>query len=570
MKKLKSLMYSAGLLALLGACSNNDLVDPAIPSDGALSFSSNIESAATRAIGNNWEANDAIGVYSLLSADQTTFGGFENVEYVTANAGATVEFTHAAANTGIVLDGKTDVDIYAYHPYKADLVGFNYPVNVAQPTKLTDLLYSSNIKALKEVNKPQLLFKHALSKFTLVLSIDAVAGNLVTSLDGLVADQIKGTKTQANFDIKTGVFAGLSADAAIKPIYSINEAKTVVTVTAYMIPGQSLATVEAPLSLNGKTFTWKSTITSNLEGGKSYTMKTALREVEEGKVVLVNPDASIQDWEVGHEDGEPGTIDPEKEKASLKLSAENMNVEALAGSSVLNVTASKDLVWDFVADAAATWLTVTKVEGGVKLDVLENTTDVDRSATVTFSAEGVEDIVFTISQKAKAGEVVDPTEPVVVFSDSFAEMKSKEKISVYWERFKDSGILDKHPNLNYVASDNLSLRILTGNNIIWFPAAADKSFEMQNIKVAGYSDLTLSFMIQGEKAGIVPASAVKIKVGDRELEAFSAESLTGDFVDYTLQIGTVDTEEITISFSVGEQPMSGGIRLGNIAVKGNK
>ena len=563
-------MYSAGLLALLGACSNNDLVDPAIPSDGALSFSSNIESAATRAIGNNWEANDAIGVYSLLSADQTTFGGFENVEYVTANAGATVEFTHAAANTGIVLDGKTDVDIYAYHPYKADLVGFNYPVNVAQPTKLTDLLYSSNIKALKEVNKPQLLFKHALSKFTLVLSIDAVAGNLVTSLDGLVADQIKGTKTQANFDIKTGVFAGLSADAAIKPIYSINEAKTVVTVTAYMIPGQSLATVEAPLSLNGKTFTWKSTITSNLEGGKSYTMKTALREVEEGKVVLVNPDASIQDWEVGHEDGEPGTIDPEKEKASLKLSAENMNVEALAGSSVLNVTASKDLVWDFVADAAATWLTVTKVEGGVKLDVLENTTDVDRSATVTFSAEGVEDIVFTISQKAKAGEVVDPTEPVVVFSDSFAEMKSKEKISVYWERFKDSGILDKHPNLNYVASDNLSLRILTGNNIIWFPAAADKSFEMQNIKVAGYSDLTLSFMIQGEKAGIVPASAVKIKVGDRELEAFSAESLTGDFVDYTLQIGTVDTEEITISFSVGEQPMSGGIRLGNIAVKGNK
>lgn len=559
-------MYSVGLLALLGACSNNEIVDE-LPVHKGLVFSSNIQGqAATKAINNEWEANDAIGVYSLLSADQTLFGGFENVEYKAAAAGAKVNFTSA---NGIVLDGKTAVDIYAYHPYKADVVDYNYPVDVAVSSKSTDLLYSANLKPLKDVAKPELNFTHVLSKFTLELSIDKTAGNLVKTLDGLVAEQVKGTKTKANFNIKTGALANLNTDAAIKPMYAINATKDIVTITAHMIPGQALTTVEVPMTLNGKTFIWKSTLTKDLESGKVYRMKAALKEVEEGKIILVNPDASIQDWEVGHEDETPGTIDPEKdkEKASLVLDVNSLKMDAIAGSSLVKVTASKDLVWNFAVEEAATWVTATKVEGGVKLEVLENTTNTERSATVTFSADGIDNVVLAISQKAKSDEAV---EPVVIFADSFAGMKSKEKISVYWERFKDSGILEKHPNLKYVGSDNLSLRTLTGTNIIWFPADDDKSFEIQNMNVAGYSDLTLSFTIQGEKAGVVPASAVKIKVGDRELEAFSAENLVSSFVDYTLQIGAVDTEEITISFSVGEQPANGGIRLGKIAVKGNK
>lgn len=217
MKRLKTLMYSAGLLAMISACSNNDVVENRSNSD-VLSFSSNIQRASTRVIDNTWEANDAIGVYAFSSTDQALYGGFENVEYTAASAGAKVDFNHASTNTGIVLNGTDAVDIRAYYPYAQNIENFNYPIDVTVASNANDLLYSSNVKGEVDNAKPNLLFTHALSKFSLELTIDAsVQGNLITSLEGLVANEIKGTMTKSSFNIQAGTFGELSNEAAITP-----------------------------------------------------------------------------------------------------------------------------------------------------------------------------------------------------------------------------------------------------------------------------------------------------------------------------------------------------------------
>lgn len=569
MKRLKTLMYSAGLLAMISACSNNDVVENRSNSD-VLSFSSNIQRASTRVIDNTWEANDAIGVYAFSSTDQALYGGFENVEYTAASAGAEVDFNHASTNTGIVLNGTDAVDIRAYYPYVQNIENFNYPIDVTVASNTNDLLYSSNVKGEVDNAKPNLLFTHALSKFSLELTIDAsVQGNLITSLEGLVANEIKGTMTKSSFNLQTGTFGELSNEAAITPMNESSATKVILT--AHMIPRQALTNVEVPMTLNGKTFIWKSTINATLAPGKAYLMKAALREVEEGKVVLVNPNASIQDWEVGHEDENPGEIDPEDIDSSLTVSVQSIDFEAIAGDKTVDVVTTGEVDWNVAVSENNPWLTAVKVENGIKVSAEENTTPDSRTATVTLTAATLEPVVITVTQKGKSGEVTG--EETTIFEDSFDSVTKNTPVIEYNKQLRDAGMLDSHPNFQYAIEGDGKVDVRSsGNKSVWFPSAGLKTFKLENLNVEGFSNLKLEFSLVGQDANKVSASEMTVKVGDRQLELLPNELLdggnSGEYRQFNLPIGDVDADEITISFNAGV--LVSGIRLDNIVVKGYK
>ena len=64
MKKLKTLIYSAGLIALLGACSNDNEDLNIKNNNKALTFDSNIVPTQTRVTDNKFDKDDAIGVFA--------------------------------------------------------------------------------------------------------------------------------------------------------------------------------------------------------------------------------------------------------------------------------------------------------------------------------------------------------------------------------------------------------------------------------------------------------------------------------------------------------------------------
>lgn len=569
MKKLRTLIYAAGVF-LLAACSNHEGFEN--PKDNnVLNFKSNIIKPSSRVIDNNWELGDAIGVYALNSADQTLFGGFSNIKYNSSNAGATGAFTPDASNAGVSLDGVTAVDIKAYYPFKEGLVDFVYPIDVTTTTPLVDLLYANNISNITDNGDPELIFTHQLSKFELVLSIDGTQGNLVTSLAGLTTNALDGTKAKGEFNLSSGAlsFTEGAQVESITPIFNVGSDGKSALVTAYLIPGQSTNTIEVPMVLDGKTFVWKATVGLDLQSGKQYTFKAALREVEEGKVVLVNPNASIQDWEVGHEDGEPGQVDPSEDEKSLTVTEREFEVNADGGSKTFDVSASEGLDWTVAVSENASWITAVKEESTVKVTVEPNETPDARTLNVVLSADGVADVLIAVTQ---AGKKDTPAEASIIFEDSFTDATNKMKIPNYNIQLKSSGAIDAHPNFQYAASpDKIDIRAASGYSV-WFPAAGDKVFSLENLNIAGYTGLTLSFQLVAEKGEFISASEVSLKVGDRDLEALPDAKLHGgsDYTDFTLELGDIDpqTQEITISFHIGEQPASGGIRLDNIVVKG--
>lgn len=570
MKKLKTLIYTASIM-LLGACSNQDAFEKPVDNN-VLNFESNIvQQALTRVIDNNWEVGDAIGVYALNSADQTLFGGFSNVKYNSSNAGAKGQFTPDASNPGISLDGATAVDIKAYYPFKEGVVDFVYPIDVTTTTPLVDLLYANNIKSIKDNGNPDLTFTHQLSKFELVLSIDATQGNLVTSLAGLTAKTVDGTIAKGEFNLSTGALAFAEAAQAesITPIFNVGSEGNSALVTAYLVPGQSTNTIEVPMVLDGKTFVWKATTALDLQSGKQYTFKAALREIEEGKVILVNPDASIQDWEVGHEDTDPGQVDPSEDDKSLTVTEREFAVNADGGSKTIDVSASEGLDWIVAVSEGADWITTVKEDSKVKVTVEPNETPDARTMNVVLSADGVADVVITVTQEGKKDT---PTEASVIFEDGFDLVTKNISFTAYMNMLRDGGYLEGHPNFVYKPSSSKVDVRKSSEGSVWFPAAETKVLTLENLNVAGYTNLTLSLQLVGQTADRTFASEFKVQLGDGELVALPEELLKGgsEYTDYTLELGDIDpsTQEINISFHVGALPTDGGIRLGNLVVKG--
>ena len=93
---------------------------------------------------------------------------------------------------------------------------------------------------------------------------------------------------------------------------------------------------------------------------------------------------------------------------------------------------------------------------------------------------------------------------------------------------------------------------------------------MENVNVQGYSKLSISFDLVCQNADKVKASSLSVKVGDKDLDTLEDIMLDGGsaYKTFNLEIGDVDTDEITISFSVGTTPV--GIRMDNIILKGFK
>lgn len=94
---------------------------------------------------------------------------------------------------------------------------------------------------------------------------------------------------------------------------------------------------------------------------------------------------------------------------SFSLSTESLEFDAEGGSEVIEVIAENNFYGAVTATTDADWLTIDNDDYTFNIVVAENEETKSRTATITFSAEGCEDIMVTVSQNPNLDAVIETT-----------------------------------------------------------------------------------------------------------------------------------------------------------------
>jgi hypothetical protein len=198
--KAKNLISTLLAALALTAC-GNDKETALTDNDGrvALQVTSGIQ---TRAYGNSWQPNDAIGIFMLKAGSLDISEGADNRRYTTAD-GSSAFSTSADQTIYFPIDG-SKTDFVAFYPQQKLDDGI-LTLDMSDQTNLPaiDLLYAATKStdiAPHDKNHPQvsLDFVHRLSKIE--LNISAGAGLQASDLTGLKVE-ITNQRTTLNYDI---------------------------------------------------------------------------------------------------------------------------------------------------------------------------------------------------------------------------------------------------------------------------------------------------------------------------------------------------------------------------------
>lgn len=281
---MKKLLFGALALLALTACNN---APNCKPKSEAMQFGSNIPTLNLRMANNAFEANDAIGISMTGDATAT------NVEYKTAEGGATATFKPAA--TGLTFAEGQTVNFVSYYPYSANA---KTDLAIDLTNAQTDVLYSNNLTGIKTAKDAtganhvlQFTHKLALVSFTMT---GLPAGTTITSaqLEGIVTTSsmkiADGTLTNgtATATQKLQLAAGAFAPTIVIPATNAN-AKLVITLS----DGKSYSYTFASLAL---------------QSGKNHKFNVTLAS---GAITVDQINGQISDWDVVDEG--TVTVDPD-------------------------------------------------------------------------------------------------------------------------------------------------------------------------------------------------------------------------------------------------------------------
>ncbi|WP_018625860.1 fimbrillin family protein [Niabella aurantiaca] len=290
-KKAQILPLAAGLMMVATASCKKDDVNNGpgtTPGGNKLQFTSSIgANTGTKATGNAWEANDAIGLF--MNAATGGSGLAANKQFTTTGDG---NFTEVGGPTTYPSDGSA-VNFLAYYPYNAALTGTSYAVNVASQTNpaAIDLMYSSNATGFSKTSTstPNLAFAHELSK----LEITIKPGTGLASVAGVTAE-LQDQNTTASFDLATGTLGTGASPATINA--KMETGGTDPVATAILLPLADAAGKKIIFTLNGVSYTWTLPAGARSEAGKKHSYTVALNGTAPSTTVVLLGAATITNW----------------------------------------------------------------------------------------------------------------------------------------------------------------------------------------------------------------------------------------------------------------------------------
>lgn len=279
------------------SCSNDD--KPEV-NNREVRFSSGIlanQSKVGGSDGNQWEGNEAIGIYMVENGTTNVVEGATNIQYTTNSTGASAIF-NSTNPIYYPVDISRKVDFIAYHPYNSEVSNYVYPINLATQNSQSaiDLMttFANNTGAgydKTNTSAINLRFRHRLVKVV----INVINGAGIPNLDGLTVN-IEGMNTTANFDLQntTGT-GGISNESNIAIITPFNAGNN--SYEAILLPVILNNTHIVRFVVDGNTYVWAINNNNNsintLAGSMKYTFNVTIQK-ENVEVV-----STIDIWESG-------------------------------------------------------------------------------------------------------------------------------------------------------------------------------------------------------------------------------------------------------------------------------
>ena len=292
---LKGILSLTGFLFLISC---NDIAEERVENEKiAVQFSTEIVS---RALNNQWEDNDEIGVYMHAYdkdlSDASVFDKSSNCKYLINSEGS---MTPATDFDKLYYPQSGRVNFVAYYPFD-NVENYLVDVDVSNQTNQAeiDFLYSNNLVNVAAVNAPQkLTFKHQMSKVT--FNIKAGYGVNEKDLEGLTV-MIRNAASNATVSLVNGNVTVGKEKMDIKALTTATTTSSV-TAEAIVVP-QTCDKVMIVVTLaTGRNYLYNLTTGYQWESGRKYSYEINLTDQTENAVL----NAEISDWL----DGGSGTVE---------------------------------------------------------------------------------------------------------------------------------------------------------------------------------------------------------------------------------------------------------------------
>lgn len=305
----------AALALALAACGNDDApqnnrVELNVTSN--ITVNNQVQETGTRAVDNEWEGDDAIGIFAVALEGQDNYA---NMKYITTadNLGAFASETEA--NT-IYLPTNENVgrDFVAYYPYSSMMSGSEYAINLTDQTKQNSIDFMVSDRANGDDSKvtgitkadptAKFRFHHKLAK----LRLNFVTGNGFTGDNS----ELAGLKVEITGQPTTGTFDVLTSEA----VTATNNGQTIILLTAadgktaegVVFPSENYTGMQIVVTVDGHATPYKwdlsaSTSAQKFEVGKEYIYNITINKT------AIEVTSTIEPWQQGNNGGESGSAE---------------------------------------------------------------------------------------------------------------------------------------------------------------------------------------------------------------------------------------------------------------------
>ena len=305
--KIYPFLLTSLISALSLSCKDDQVNQGDINTEGkliTLGISSSDYNVASRAQDeSSWATGDEIGAFAFDASTTDAIEGWQNVKYSCSETGSTAIFK---SDIPLAIDKEdTPVSIVAYYPYKSDIQGTYYNIDLSNQndgTSAYDFMYGTSEPCnygsdeMANVNIP---FSHRFSKIR--LRVVNMSGEQLSTSDGI----INGMATETSVDLANGTIETSETTGSIMPYWNATDGYY----EAIIFPSALSDNYKFSFNAGGKSHEWVFTDIEDIDlpyfnRGYQYTFSIFMNDegmVEVGRLESIEEGNSNSPWTDGKE-----------------------------------------------------------------------------------------------------------------------------------------------------------------------------------------------------------------------------------------------------------------------------
>lgn len=251
----------------------------------------------------SWATGDEIGAFAFDASTTDAIEGWQNVKYSCSETGSTAIFK---SDIPLAIDKEdTPVSIVAYYPYKSDIQGTYYNIDLSNQndgTSAYDFMYGTSEPCnygSDEMSNVNITFSHRFSKIR--LKVVNMAGEQLSTSDG----KISGMPVETSVNLANGAMETSTAAGELIPYWNSTDGYY----EAVIFPGSLSDNYKFSFNAGGKSHEWVFTDIEDIDlpyfnRGYQYTFSIFMNDegmVEVGRLESIEEGNSNSPWTDGKE-----------------------------------------------------------------------------------------------------------------------------------------------------------------------------------------------------------------------------------------------------------------------------